>query len=59
MANETHQNIPNRLDETEQDDLVNPVPREKDKAENIADKFANNAANTEHEFDDQQGPFTK
>ncbi|MGA8090352.1 MAG: hypothetical protein WCA10_23970 [Terracidiphilus sp.] len=59
MANETNMNIPDRPQSTPMDKRINPVPTEKERAEREADKLAHKGAEREHEFDDQQKPFTK
>lgn len=41
------------------DERINAVPNEKERAEREADKLAHKGAEREHEFDDQQKPFTK
>jgi len=59
MANETNMNIPDRPNQTPMDKRINPVPNEKERAEREADKLAHKGAEREHEFDNQQKPFTK
>ena len=59
MANETNMNMPDRPNPTPMDKRVNPVPDEKERAEREADKLAHKGAEREHEFDNQQKPFTK
>jgi len=41
------------------DERIKGVPSEKERAEREANKLAHKAAEREHEFDDQQKPFTK
>ena len=59
MANEANTNIPERPQPTRTDERINPVPSEKERMEREADKLAHKGAEREHEFDDQQKPFTK
>lgn len=59
MANEANTNIPDRPQPTSADERINAVPTEKERAEREANKLAHKAAEREHEFDDQQKPFTK
>jgi hypothetical protein len=59
MANETNMNIPDRPNPTPMDERINAVPDEKERAEREANKLAHKGAEREHEFDDQQKPFTK
>jgi hypothetical protein len=59
MANETNTNMPDRPDPTPMDKRINPVPTEKERVDREADKLAHKGAEREHEFDNQQKPFTK
>jgi hypothetical protein len=59
MANETNMNIPDKPEPTHADERINPVPTKKERAERVADEIAHKGAEREHEFDDQQKPFTK
>jgi hypothetical protein len=59
MANEANTNIPDRPQPTPADQRINPVPTEKERADREADKLAHKGAEREHEFDNQQKPFTK
>lgn len=59
MANETNTNMPDRPDPTPMDKRINPVPTEKERTDREADKLAHKGAEREHEFDNQQKPFTK
>jgi hypothetical protein len=58
MANEIT-NIPERPQPTPADERINAVPTEKERMEREADKLAHKGAEREHEYDDQQKPFTK
>ena len=59
MANESNTNMPNRPEPTPMDERINAVPSDKERAEREANKLAHKGAEREHEFDDQQKPFTK
>ena len=59
MANEANTNLPERPQPTRADDRINAVPTEKERAEREANKLAHKGAEREHEYDDQQKPFTK
>ena len=59
MANESNTNIPERPQPTRADERINPVPDDKGRVEREANKLAHKAAEREHEFDNQQKPFTK
>jgi hypothetical protein len=59
MANESNANLPERPQPTSLDERIKGVPSEKEMAEREANKLAHKAAEREHEFDDQQKPFTK
>jgi hypothetical protein len=51
--------MPNRPEPTPMDERINAVPSDKERAEREANKLAHKGAEREHEFDDQQKPFTK
>lgn len=59
MANEANTNIPERPQPTPAGERINAVPTEKERMEREADKLAHKGAEREHEFDNQQKPFTK
>ena len=59
MANESNANLPERPQPTNLDERIKGAPTEKERAEREANKLAHKAAEREHEFDDQQKPFTK
>lgn len=59
MADETNMSVPDRPQQTRVDERINPVPNEKERAEREANKLSHKAAEREHEYDDQQKPFTK
>ena len=59
MANESNTNIPERPQPTGADERINAVSDEKERMEREADKLAHKSIDREHEYDDQQPPFTK
>lgn len=59
MANEANTNIPDRPQPTRADERINPVPTDEERMEREADKLAHKGIEREHEFDDQEKPFTK
>ena len=59
MTDETNMSVPDRPQPTRADERINPVPDDKERAEREANKLAHKAAEREHEYDDQQKPFTK
>jgi len=59
MADETNRSVPDRPQPTRADERINPVPDDEERVEREANKLAHKAAEREHEFDDQQKPFTK
>ena len=59
MANEANKSIPDRPEPTPMDKRINAVPSGEERMEREADKLAHKGAEREHEFDDQQKPFTK
>ena len=59
MADETNMSVPDRPQPTGADQRINPVPDAKERAEREANKLSHKAAEREHEYDDQQKPFTK
>ncbi|MGC1422580.1 MAG: hypothetical protein WA354_17365 [Terracidiphilus sp.] len=59
MANESNSNIPERPHPTPADERMNPVPGDWERMEREADKLAHKGIEREHEFDEQEGPFTK
>ena len=59
MANESNTNIPERPQPTGADERINAVPDEKERMEREADKLAHKSIDREHEYDNQQPPFTK
>jgi hypothetical protein len=59
MANETNMNIPDRPEPTHADERIKPLKDSKERGEEVADRLAHKGAEREHEFDDQQRPFTK
>ena len=59
MTDETNMSVPDRPQPAPANERLNPVPDDKERAEREANKLAHKAAEREHEFDDQQKPFTK
>jgi hypothetical protein len=59
MENLASNNIPDRPEVTPADKRLNPDPDAKERVERIADNLAHKGTEREHEYDDQQKPFTK
>jgi hypothetical protein len=58
-SNPQNMNVPDRPEPTHADHRINPVPDEHDRTEREADKLAHKGIEREHEYDNQQKPFTK
>lgn len=59
MENIANTNIPDRPKPTPSEERIKPTPDSKERGERVADELAHKGAEREHEYDDQQKPFTK
>jgi hypothetical protein len=59
MENIANTNIPDRPEGTPLDKRIKPEPDADERGDQVADNLAHKGAQREHEYDDQQKPFTK